>query len=26
MVTHAQERFDVDIPVFTLTEPYSTVH
>ena len=26
MITDAQERFDVDIPIFTLTEPYTTVH
>ena len=26
MVNDAQERFDVDIPMFTLTEPYTTVH
>ena len=26
MVTDEQERFDIDIPVFTLTEPYDTVH
>ncbi|RPI56332.1 MAG: Co2+/Mg2+ efflux protein ApaG [Acidobacteria bacterium] len=26
MTTNAQERFDIEIPVFTLTEPYSTVH
>ncbi len=26
MITDARERFDVDIPLFTLTEPYSTVH
>jgi ApaG protein len=26
MITEAQERFDVQIPPFTLTEPYTTVH
>jgi ApaG protein len=26
MITAAQERFDVQIPPFTLTEPYTTVH
>ena len=26
MVTSAQELFDVEIPHFTLTEPYTTVH
>ncbi len=26
MVTDAEERFDIDIPMFTLTEPYTTVH
>jgi ApaG protein len=26
MVTERQERFDVEIPQFTLTEPYTTVH
>lgn len=26
MITDKQERFEVEIPVFTLTEPYTTVH
>ena len=26
MVTSGQERFDIEIPMFTLTEPYTTVH
>jgi ApaG protein len=26
MVANNQEHFEVEIPVFTLTEPYSTVH
>jgi ApaG protein len=26
MMADGNERFDVEIPVFTLTEPYSTVH
>ena len=26
MVTGEQERFDIEIPMFTLTEPYTTVH
>lgn len=26
MVTDGQEHFDVEIPMFTLTEPYTTVH
>jgi ApaG protein len=26
MVTDKQERFDIEIPPFTLTEPYTTVH
>ena len=26
MITDTQERFDVEIPMFTLTEPYTTVH
>jgi len=26
MVTSEQEHFDIEIPMFTLTEPYTTVH
>jgi ApaG protein len=26
MITATQENFDIEIPVFTLTEPYTTVH
>jgi ApaG protein len=26
MVTDRQEQFDIEIPMFTLTEPYTTVH
>jgi len=26
MTTDEQERFEIEIPTFTLTEPYSTVH
>ncbi len=26
MIGDGQERFDVEIPMFTLTEPYTTVH
>lgn len=26
MVTKSQEQFEVEIPTFTLTEPYTTVH
>ena len=26
MVTTDKERFDIEIPLFTLTEPYTTVH
>jgi ApaG protein len=26
MVTTAKEHFDIEIPAFTLTEPYTTVH
>ena len=26
MVTEDQEHFDIEIPMFTLTEPYTTVH
>ena len=26
MVTTGQEHFDIEIPMFTLTEPYTTVH
>jgi ApaG protein len=26
MVTSGQEQFDIEIPMFTLTEPYTTVH
>src|SRR4051812_37081224 len=26
MITDRQERFDIEIPSFTMTEPYTTVH
>jgi uncharacterized protein affecting Mg2+/Co2+ transport len=26
MITGAQEPFEIEIPMFTLTEPYTTVH
>jgi ApaG protein len=26
MATRGQEQFDIEIPMFTLTEPYTTVH
>jgi uncharacterized protein affecting Mg2+/Co2+ transport len=26
MVTDAREDFEIEIPIFTLTEPYTTVH
>jgi uncharacterized protein affecting Mg2+/Co2+ transport len=26
MVTDKRENFDIDIPLFTMTEPYTTVH